>query len=131
MKEVLGQIINTDLGTVALSERKLQEIQDLLNIPISQRCMGRKDLERLVGELCSMHLAVPGAVTHLYYIQCALFQAGTDRAWLSPEFHHEITEWKRLADETADRPTHIAEIVRREPTHLGFCNTSGLGSGGL
>ena len=34
-----------------------------------------------------------------------------------------------LADQTADRPTHIAEIVRRKPTHLGLCNASGLGAG--
>ena len=67
----------------------------------------------------------------LYHIQCALSQARTDRAWLSPDFHREIVDWTTLADQTADRPTHLAEIVRREPTHLGFCNASGLGAGGV
>ena len=82
--------------------------------------MGRKDLERLVGKLRSMHLAVPGAVAYLYHIQCALAQAGADRAWLSPVFHCEIVYCKMLADQTAGRPTHLAKIVCREPTHLGF-----------
>ena len=36
-----------------------------------------------------------------------------------------------MADQTADQPTHLAEIVRREPTHLGFCDASGLGAGGV
>ena len=34
-----------------------------------------------------------------------------------------------LADQKEDRPTHIAEIVFRKPTHLGFFHTSGLGDG--
>ena len=67
-----------------------------------------------------MHLAVLGAVAHLYHIQRALSQAGTDRAWMSPDFHREIADWTTLADQTANRPTHLVEIVRREPTHLGF-----------
>ena len=58
--------------------------------------MCRKDLERLLGKLHSMHLAVPGAVAHLYYIQHALSQAETDRAWLSPAFHHKIADWNML-----------------------------------
>ena len=36
-----------------------------------------------------------------------------------------------LALQAASQPTHLAEIVRREPTHLGFCDASGLGSGGV
>ena len=54
-----------------------------------------------------------------------------DKAWLSPAFHQEIADWKMLADQKDDRPTHIADIVRREPTHLGFCNASGLGDRGV
>ena len=56
--------------------------------------MGQKDLERLVGKLRSMHLAVPGAVSYLYHIQRVLSQAGTDRAWLSPAFYRDIADWK-------------------------------------
>ena len=78
-----------------------------------------------------MHLAVPGAVAHLYHIQCVLAQVGADRAWLSPYFHREIADWRILAEKTADRPTHLTEIVRNEPTYLGFCDNSGLGTGGV
>ena len=49
--------------------------------------------------------------------------------WLSPVFHHEIADWKILADQTDDLPTHLAEVVRREPTHMGFCDDSGLRAG--
>ena len=93
--------------------------------------MGRKELERLVGKIHSMHQAVPGAVAHLYHIQQALSQAGADRAWLSPDFHWEIADWNMLANQTANLPTHLADIVCYEPTHLGFCYALGLGAGGV
>ena len=79
VKEVLGWILDTDAGTVTLPERKLEEILTLVAIPPTQRRMGRKDLERLVGKLRSMHLAVPGAVAHLFHIQWALNQGGVDQ----------------------------------------------------
>ena len=78
-----------------------------------------------------MHLAVPGAVAHLFQIQRALNQGGVDRAWLSWEFHREVVNWKVLALQAASRLTHLAEIVRREPTHLEFCDASGLEAGGM
>ena len=72
-----------------------------MNIPPTQRRMGRKDLERLVEKLRSMHLAVPGAVAHLFHVQRALNQGGVDQAWLSPEFHREFADWKVLALQVA------------------------------
>ena len=87
VKEVLGCTLDTKTGTVNLPDKKLEELLTLVDIPDTQCRMGRKDLERLVGKLCSMHLAVTGAATHLFHIQSALNQGGVDRAWLSPNFH--------------------------------------------
>ena len=61
--------------------------------------------------LRSMHLAVPGAVAHLFHIQRALNQGGVDQAWLSPDFHQELADWKVLALQAASQPTHLAEII--------------------
>ena len=65
VKEVLWWIIDAWAGTVTLPDLKLQELQDLLAIPTTQRQMGRKELERLVRTLCSLHLLVPGAVSYI------------------------------------------------------------------
>ena len=78
-----------------------------------------------------MHLTVLGAVDCLFHIQRALTQRGGGQAWLSPYFHRDITDWRALALQAAARPTHMAKIVHREPTHLGFCNNSGIGEGGV
>ena len=56
---------------------------------------------------------------------------GVDREWLSPAFPHKLADWKALALQAASWPTHLAEIARREPTHLGFYDVSGLGAGGV
>ena len=32
---------------------------------------------------------------------------------------------------TMAQPTHLAEIVRRESTHMGFCDASGIGAGSV
>ena len=29
------------------------------------------------------------------------------------------------------QPTHLDDIVRQDPTHLGFCDASGIGTGGV
>ena len=78
-----------------------------------------------------MHLAVPGAVAHLFHINRALNQGGMYQVWLSPDFHLELAYWKALALQAASRPTHLTEIVHREPTHLGFCDAPGLEAGGV
>ena len=78
-----------------------------------------------------MHLAVPEAVAHLYNIRRVLVQAGADQAWMSQELQWKIADWRALADHTAERPTHLDDIVRRKPTHLGFCDISVLGARGV
>ena len=101
VKEVMGWILDTEAGTVILPERKRKELLTLVDIPATQSRTGRKKLECLVGKLRSMHLAVPGAVAHLFHIQGALNQGGVDRAWLSPDFHRELSYWKLLALQAA------------------------------
>ena len=102
-----------------------------MDIAATQHRVGRKDLERLVVKLRSMHLAVPGAMAHLLHIQRALNHGGLDRVWISLTFHRELVGWKALALQSAYRLTHLVEIVRQEPTHIEFYDASGLGAGGV
>ena len=118
VKEVLGWTLDTEAGTVTLLERKLQELLTLVDILETQRWMVRKDLERLVGKLLSIHLALPGPVSHLFHIQHALTQGGMYRAWISPAFHHEIADWRELMLQAADRPRYLDKIIRHKPNHL-------------
>ena len=48
-----------------------------------------------------------------------------------PAFHQEIADLWSLAVQKGAQPTHLAENVRHKSTHLEFCNTLGLGAGGM
>ena len=65
VKEFMWWTIDMEAGTATLLERKSQEFLKLLAIPFTQLRIGRKELKRLVGKICSMHLSVPGAVAHI------------------------------------------------------------------
>ena len=80
-------MVDTDLGTVALPERKIWELFTLLDILETHCCIGRKELEGLVENLCTIHLTVLVSVSHLYQIKRAQTQGEVDWAWLSPAFH--------------------------------------------
>ena len=77
-----------------------------------------------------MHLAVPGAIGHFFFIQEALAKAGTaSKDYLSKAFHREIAHWQRLSTNSLARPHFLEEVVRCLPTALGFCDASGAGAG--
>ena len=83
MKEFLGWKVNTESSTVYLPKRKLEKLTQMSAILSTQCHIGQKDLE----QFCSMLLALPGVIAHLYHIQRAMTQGGEDRAWLLPYFH--------------------------------------------
>ena len=108
VKEVLGWILYKEAGTVTLPERNFEELLTLVDIPVTQHKISRKDLEHLVGKLRSMHPAVPEAVSHLFHIQCAPNQGEVDRLCLSLAFRCELVNWKVLALQETSRLTHLA-----------------------
>ena len=75
LKEILGWVIETHQGNLALSSKQRLELIYLLEIPNIQRRRSVKKLERLIRKLRSMHLAVPGAIVHFYKMQVALTRA--------------------------------------------------------
>ena len=89
IKEILGWIINTKDGTLHLSPKQLKNLATILFIPLTQRHMIRKKLERLIGKLHSMHLAILRAIGNFHHIQMALTTANYQMAYLSNGFHHD------------------------------------------
>ena len=107
VKDILRWTLDTEAGTFTLPEKKIWQLLTLVDTPATQLRMVRKDLERLVGKLRSMHLVVPRAAAHLFQIQRDLNQGGMDRALLSPSFHCKISHWRALALQVEARPTQL------------------------
>ena len=119
IKKVLGGTIEMEVGTVAFLERKLWKLLNLVGIPATQRCTDKKDLERLVGNLCFMHLPVPGAVAHLYHIQHALAQGGGGGGELGLAVSSLSSRNHRLAGPSSANgiPSHAPIQDRPSQTH--------------
>ena len=66
VKDILGLVINTHRGNLSLSSKLQLDLLSLLAIPTTHLRILFKNLEHLIGNLCSMHLAVTGAIGHFY-----------------------------------------------------------------
>ena len=130
VKEILGWIIDTWNSTLRLSQKQIADLLHQLNIPSIQQKIRRKRLEVLVGKLRSMHLAIPGAISHFFYLQQALTKATPKLAYMSNNFHKEIQYWQQLVENMETQPTYLTEIVQRLASAIDFTDASGLGSGG-
>ena len=70
VKVALGWLINTVAGTIKLPSHRLERLLELLDaFPRSRRSCPKRELQRLLGELRSMILAIPGGVGCLSWIQ--------------------------------------------------------------
>ena len=67
-KEILGWILNSEKGTFQLPSRRLKELKSLLAISPSQRQLQVSMIRSLISMLRSMHLMVPEAIGHLFFI---------------------------------------------------------------
>ena len=94
VKVVLGWLINTVAGTIKLAPHCLKRLLELLNtFPWSRRNCPKRELQRLLGKIRSMILAIPGGVGYLFWIQHQVKQAG-EQILLTPTF---TTQWRTSA----------------------------------
>ena len=130
-KIILGWLVDTIAGTIALPPHRVERLQEMLAaFPASRRSCPKKDLQRLVGELRSMVFAIPGGVGCLSWIQ-ALLKGAPDRVYLNQQFHDAMEDFRWMADDICSRPTRIAEVVPETPAAIGMSDAAGPGMGGV
>ena len=131
VKVVLGWLIDTIAGTIELPPHRLERLLELLDaFPHSRRTCPKRELFKLLGELRSMILAIPGGVGCLSWIQEHVKQAG-DRVYLNKHFHDALDDFRWLAKDVGGRPTRLGEIVPEVPLFTGTSDASGRGAGGV
>ena len=133
VKDILEWVSENHWVTLALSSKKRLYILFLIVIPTTQCRISFKNLERLIGKLHSMHLAVPGVIGHFYAMQVALTHnraAKNATANLSTWFHQDIKFWWSLCVKMTTCLTYLDELVHRDASDMGYIDTSGQGNGG-
>jgi len=119
VKVILGWLVDTVAGTIELPPNRVERLKEILAaFPRSRKTCPKKDLHKLVGELRSMILALPGGVGCLSWLQETL-KTANKRVYLNQHFHDAIEDFKWLAEDITSRPTRLAEVVPEAPTLVG------------
>jgi hypothetical protein len=132
LKTVLGWIIDTVAMTIALPVHRVERLAEILaQIPKSQKRIGVKKWHKMLGELRSMSLALPGA-RHLFsHMQLALSHKFGTRVALKKGVHQALDDFTMLLKDIEARPTRIAELVPLKNSATGHHDASGVGAGGV
>ena len=86
VNDILVWVINTHRGTISQYSKRRLDILSLMTIPTNKRCILVNNMERLINNICSVHLALPGAIRHLYVLTSNLAAKNTT-ANLYAQFH--------------------------------------------
>ena len=132
---VLGWLIDTMAGTLRLPPHRLDRLHAILGDLISSACSSVSQWHRLLGELRSMVLALPGCEGLFSQLQAELHRhrrLSSLRTFpLSDATLFCLRHWLLLARSLADRPTALVDIVPGPPHYVGACDASSAGMGGV
>ena len=132
IKNVLGWIIDTVAMTIHLPQHRAERLAEILSsIPITQKRTSVKKWHKVLGELRSMALALPGA-RHLFsHMQHALSNKIKARVMLNKGVHDALEDFRWILADLKRRPTRIAELVPLLASAEGHHDASGKGAGGV
>lgn len=133
IKQILGWIVNTATMTISLPPHRVERLAEILaSIPTTQKRCSVKKWHKVLGELRSMSLALPGS-RHLFsQMQNALSTGTKTRIALKRGVHQALNDFRWLHANISERPTRIAELIPLTPQALGFHDASGSqGAGGV
>ncbi len=114
-KLMLGWILDTISHTLNLPAHRVERLHEILaSVPRTRRRIATKMWHKVLGELRSMTLALPGSRGLFSTLQTA-FRQPTDegkRLRLNDSVHDFLDDFRWIAASLARRPTRFAEIYR-------------------
>jgi hypothetical protein len=132
-KVILGWEVDTQQLCIRLTERRkkrLDEILDSLKYRTSDR-ISVKDWHKVLGELRSMSLAVPGSRGLFGILQEALRHKQKGRIRLTQAVDDLLEDFRWVVQDLTARPTHLYELFPDRRYHLGACDACKAGMGGV
>jgi hypothetical protein len=131
-KKVLGWIIDLVNMTLTLPERRLKRLGKILaEIGPERKRLALDKWHKLIGELRSMSIAIPGARGLFSHLQAAHKTQANNRLRLTAGFHQALDDFSWLQDSLAQRPTRLQElVVPTNPSLVGTHDASGFGNRG-
>ena len=132
IKVILGWIIDTVSMTIQLPPHRVERLADILSsIPVTQKRTSVRKWHKVLGELRSMSLALPGARNIFSHMQHAMSSKLKGRVALNKGVHHALDDFRWMLKDIKNRPTRIPELVPLAPSAEGHHDASGHGAGGV
>ena len=129
---MLWWIVDSINMAITLSPHRVALLKEIVSsIPCSQRKLAIYKWHHVLGELCSMALAPPGARRLFSQIQESLCHIKGKRVTLFTGIHEALSDFRWLPEEVANRPTCIYELVPLQPTVDGYHDASGYMCSGV
>ena len=123
---MLGWIFDSVNMTIALPPHRVARLKEIVHtIPRTQQRVGVDKWHKILKELRSMALALPGARGLFSQMQEALCHVKGKSVTLSPGVHDALDNFKWLAEDVDKRPTRMYELVPLRPTVDGYHDASG------
>ena len=131
-KLILGWIVDTVAKTLSLPPHKVERLQEILNsLPATKKRISIRKWHKVLGELRSMSLALPGSRGLFSELQLALQQKKKGRVNLQKGLHGILDDFRYLLKDISNRPTRIAELIPLAPSLQNYHDASGTMAGGV
>ena len=114
---ILGWFIDTVSLTISLPKHRQDKLLQMLTDVISKTRV-LKEWQKLLGELRSMSLAIPGSKGCFSFLQEALTPTSSI-VNITSVVRDQLRDFLWLAKDIINRPTHLAEVVPSPPSYLG------------
>ena len=132
LKVILGWLIDSLAQTIRLPQHRCERLLSILESLDGRKRVTTREWHKVLGELRSMSLAVPGARGLFSALQTGFRQKeAAYRIRIDRNMRTQLDDFKNLALDLHTRPTHLAEIIPDTPSGIGACDASGMGAGGV
>ena len=132
IKIILGWLIDTIAQTIQLPKHRSDRLVAMLESLDGRKRVCTSDWHKILGELRSMSLAVPGARGLFSALQTGFQQKeAKHRIRIDRNMRTQLDDFKNLARDLHSRPTNLAEIIPDVPSGIGAVDASGHGMGGV
>jgi hypothetical protein len=127
---MLSWIIDTVAETVELPDHRTKRFSSLLNELLALRCISIKRWKKVLGELRSMVLAIPGGRCLFSTLYVALGDPSSDsRIKINRPIRDALLDLQSLAQDLSGRHTCIGELVDTLPVAYSTADACGTGMG--
>jgi hypothetical protein len=130
-KEILGWMINTCSGTMELTNRRKERVQQIFEDLRGKKRVSVKKWQRVLGKLRFMGAAIPGSAGLFRVMQLGLKHADQHQVQITPYLWDHLTDFKMLAASVSGRPTRLAKVVPDYPSVIGAVDSAKPGMGGV